>query len=433
MSRMVRDKKLDTKEARRKLTARGRPYYRGIGPQLHLGYRKLSGDAAGSWSLRNYAEGKYTNKKIGIADDLTNADGETVFDYWQAQDAARKAAAAFVKSSTGKTGPYTVDQAADDYQAFLEDGGRDKAAIRDATTRIDAFIRPTLGSFEVAALEATQLRRWLAKLANAAPRLRTAPDKKQKYREVSDDEDAVRQRKATANRILTTLKAMLNRAYIDEMVTSNKAWGRRVVPFEGTDAARQRYLEIEEVKRLVNACDADFRMLVQAALQTGARVGQIKNMKVKDFIPDTGTIDFRSKKGRGKEKSFSCLLSDEGILFFKQVCLGRARGDLMFTKADGTAWGDKDHVRPMKEACKGAKIKPAIGIHQLRHTWATHALNNGTPRIVVAKNLGHSDTRMVDKHYGHIKETYIKEALRAGAPKFGFKPDPKVVSLAGRG
>jgi hypothetical protein len=54
---------------------------------------------------------------------------------------------------------------------------------------------------------------------------------------------------------------------------------------------------------------------------------------------------------------------------------------------------------------------------------------NGVPLLVVAKNLGHSDTRMVELHYGHLAPSYISDAIHAGAPKFGFKPEKRVVSL----
>jgi hypothetical protein len=33
---------------------------------------------------------------------------------------------------------------------------------------------------------------------------------------------------------------------------------------------------------------------------------------------------------------------------------------------------------------------------------------------------------MVEKHYGHLAPSYIADAIRAGAPRFGFKPDPKL-------
>lgn len=83
----------------------------------------------------------------------------------------------------------------------------------------------------------------------------------------------------------------------------------------------------------------------------------------------------------------------------------------------------------MREANERAKLKPSISFHGLRHTWASRAVMNGVPLMVVAKNLGHTDTRMVEKHYGHLAPGYIVDAIRAGAPKFGIKPDNKVVPL----
>jgi hypothetical protein len=54
---------------------------------------------------------------------------------------------------------------------------------------------------------------------------------------------------------------------------------------------------------------------------------------------------------------------------------------------------------------------------------------NGVPLLIVAKNLGHSDTRMVERHYGHMSPSHIADAIRAGAPRFGFKTNRKVVTL----
>ena len=43
----------------------------------------------------------------------------------------------------------------------------------------------------------------------------------------------------------------------------------------------------------------------------------------------------------------------------------------------------------------------------------------GVPTLVVANNLGHADTRMVEKHYGHLTTSWLDEAIMAGAPRFG--------------
>ena len=76
-----------------------------------------------------------------------------------------------------------------------------------------------------------------------------------------------------------------------------------------------------------------------------------------------------------------------------------------------------------------AKIDPPINFHGLRHTWASHAVMNGVPLMVVAKNLGHTDTRMVEKHYGHLAPSFVADAIRAGAPRFGQAPIENVKAI----
>jgi len=56
---------------------------------------------------------------------------------------------------------------------------------------------------------------------------------------------------------------------------------------------------------------------------------------------------------------------------------------------------------------------------------------NGAPLMVVAKNLGHADTRMVEKHYGHLAPSFVADAIRAAAPSFGFKIERNVASIIG--
>jgi integrase len=83
----------------------------------------------------------------------------------------------------------------------------------------------------------------------------------------------------------------------------------------------------------------------------------------------------------------------------------------------------------MYAASEHARITPPVSFHVLRHTWASLAVMNGVPLLVVAKVLGHSDTRMVERHYGHLAPSYIAEAIRAGAPRFGVSESNKVQSL----
>jgi hypothetical protein len=48
--------------------------------------------------------------------------------------------------------------------------------------------------------------------------------------------------------------------------------------------------------------------------------------------------------------------------------------------------------------------------------------NERVPLLVVAKNLGHRDTKMCEAHYAHLAPSYEIDQIRKGAPQFGFKP-----------
>lgn len=413
MARTVRHSDLENRTARARLRARGKPYWRVLEPGLlHLGYRRTRG-GSGKWVLRHYVGSQtYSTETIATADDLSDADGVAILNFAQAQKLARERMVSRAHTAVGKTGPLTVSGALDSYLEFLD---ANRKSGGDARYRDRAFIQPKLGDIEVDALTSDKLRRWHAALAKEAPRLRTKKGKEQKHRELGTDDELLRRRKASANRTLTVLKAALNRAWRDGKVVSDGAW-RRVEPFENVDAARVRYLTVVEAKRLINAADPDFRNLVQGALQTGARYGELTRLTVSDFNTDSGTVAIRvTKAGRARH----VVLTSEGIKFFRQLCAGRAGDESMFLKTSGVPWGKSHQKRPMADANTRAKIKPPINFHGLRHTWASLSTMAGVPLLVIAKNLGHSDTRMVEKHYGHLAPSYIADAIREGAPRFG--------------
>jgi integrase len=74
----------------------------------------------------------------------------------------------------------------------------------------------------------------------------------------------------------------------------------------------------------------------------------------------------------------------------------RRRGDAVPSGRRGV--GHVAPLRPIEAASERAKISPTVNFHCLRHTWASHAVMNGVSLMVVARNLGHVDTRMVEKH-----------------------------------
>jgi integrase len=425
MARTVRDSALETRTARARLKPRAWAYWRALEPGLHVGYYKPL-DGTGRWvrRCRDSESKRYQQNPLGIADDFSDPDGRAILNFAQA---VRKARAH--RTAQAQAG-YTVGDAMNAYLAHLEADGRTPDAIRDARYRDQAFIRPRLGALELGKLTADRLRRWFHELAKAPPRLRTVCGAAQKHREI-EGEDAARARRASANRTWTVLRAALNRAFEEDKIDSEKAW-RKVKPFRGVERARARYLTLAEAVRLDNAIDPDLRPLWRGALHTGARYGQLAELKVADFNSDAGTLTLRSRKGDGTVKTFHAHLTTDAQRFFAGLCAGRAGDSLIFLRPDGSPWRKSHQARPLREASARAAIKPPATFHTARHTFASHAVMNGVPLMVVAQALGHADTRMVERVYGHLAPSFVAEAIRRGAPKFAFKPDRKVVPLAAK-
>ena len=86
MARRLRDKNIETREARCKLKPSPTPYWRAIGRGLHLGYRK--GKTGGVWVVRKFVGDradttyKYDVRTIAQADDREDANGDTIIDFW---------------------------------------------------------------------------------------------------------------------------------------------------------------------------------------------------------------------------------------------------------------------------------------------------------------------------------------------------------------
>jgi integrase len=417
LPRTLRDSNLGTREARLRLKVRGKPYWRLLEPGRHLGYRRLA-NQSGTWCLRRYAGSQsYVIESLkAVADDYGSADGVTVMTFAQAQRAA-------LDRKPKPAGPLTVRQAVEDYLEFLE---HHRKSADDARVRAEALILPQLGDIAVAELTTERLRKWLNHLA-ATPRRLRAPKGRVRHDAPSSDPDVQRRRRVTANRVLTTLRAALSRAFREGKVPSDSAW-RRVEPFRGTDQARLRFLSAEECTRLVNAAQGDFRRLVQAALWTGCRFGELANLVASDFHADSGTLLIRTSKA-GKPRRV--WLNIEAQQSFARWCLGRNGSDLLLPRDDGLPWGRGQQQEPMRAACAAARIVPPIPFHALRHTHASHLAMRGTPLAVIAEQLGHRDLRMTSR-YSHLAKSYVGDTIRANALTLGVEPDDSVVPLAVR-
>jgi integrase len=415
MARRLRDSKLDSREARAKLKVRGKPYWRLIEGGLHLGYRRLS-KRPGTWCVRKYVgQQRYAIEALaGVADDYSEADGVTVLSFAMAQRLA-------LDHKPKVDGPLTVGRAVESYLEFLT---AHRKSSRDARYRFEALIRPQLGNVLVHELTKQQLEKWRDGLAAMPRRLRTPKGEQPRHAPPDDSDEGKRKRRVSANRVLITLKAALNMAFTNEFVSSDTAW-RRARKFKGVDVERERFLSTNEIRRLLNACQGNFRKLVQAALATACRYGELISLLVKDYQPDSGTLLIRTSKA-GKPRVV--WLTAEAQQLFARWCAGKRGDELLLPRDDGAPWLAGHQFERMREACRHAGITPPVSFHTLRHTHASHLASKGVPTAVIAEQLGHADERMA-KRYAHLSESYAGKTIRENALVMDTESDDMVVSL----
>ena len=433
MPRMVKDARLENRTSRLKLPTQHAVHWKAIDAGRHLGYRR--GKRKPSWVARfRTDEGKYLQEFIGLTDDVQDADGSTVLTFSQAQEKARTWFAAQANGDPSllhdDDAPETVADVIENYLEWHKHHRKNYSAVRYSA---DAHILPALGRIKVADFAdphkakaiARRIRRFQQDLATKPARLRTRPGEKQKYRPAPDTPEKERARKATANKVLTMLKAALNQAYNHGDITSDAAW-KQVKPFREVDAPKIRFLSGDEVVRLVTACTPDFRPLVQGAVLSGCRYGELCRLTVSDFNEQAASLFIAESKSG---KSRTVYLTDEGVSFFEQQTAGKLGDELIFTRADGEPWKKSHQARPMRDACARAKITPAISFHILRHCYGSRLAMQGVSMKVIADQLGHSDTRITEKHYAHLSRDHVADTVRNAFGTLGVVEEPKVVSL----
>jgi integrase len=380
--------RLSTREARKKLASRDKPYFHELRRGLAVGYRK--GTGGGSWVLREFnpkagkeGRGGYVQRRLGVADDELAADGVSVLSW---QDVTNVAAGQ-QRPTVTKPRKLTLTEAAETYFDT-----RTATNPHDRHTWARFISTASLARVPVSEITTGDLERWLAA---------QVPQ--------TEDRDKRRAAQATANRRWSVLRAILNSAFRKDpaRVPSDGAW-RRVRPFSKTDMPRTRTLTTEECKRLLSKLEEPLHAMARGALYTGLRLGEIEALQAGDVRPDS--VRVRNSKS-GKPRTVP--LNGEGAEFFSGLVKDKAREDLVFDRMTRMAVS-----REMKAACEGAEISPPAVFHDLRRTYGSLLLNEHVASDAIQELLGHADLRMTRRAYAHIAEATLQNAV-CKLPSFG--------------
>lgn len=211
---------------------------------------------------------------------------------------------------------------------------------------------------------------------------------------------------STVNRELDVLRRMFSLAVAWGLITSNPV--SQVKRFKVSNS-NLRILSEEEFTRLYNSASSHLKPILLTAVHTGMRKGEILNLKWEDINLERGYILVRdSKNYESRAIPISQILKDELLKLKKQ-----STGEFVFTYKGKPIGAIK---RAFSAALRRSGIRHCR-FHDLRHTFATCLVMEGTDIASVQELMGHKDIRMT-KRYSHPTPEHKRNAVE----KVKFSP-----------
>lgn len=196
---------------------------------------------------------------------------------------------------------------------------------------------------------------------------------------------------ATVNRELSFLKSVLYAAEYDQVIVSNPIRGRRVKKFKENNSREKKILDMNlddaAQARLIDCANGDLEIILEIALLTGMRQGEILKMKWKDVDFRLGEIRIPEENAKSKRERF---IPMDGEIVAALDSIERKSEYVFFNPETGKHI--MDVRRSFKAVLKAAKIE-GLRFHDLRHLAASR-LVKVTDVVTASKILGHSSLDM---------------------------------------
>jgi len=165
-------------------------------------------------------------------------------------------------------------------------------------------------------------------------------------------------------------------------------------------------LSKSEVKAILDATtNLKHRTLLSLVYSAGLRIGEALNIRPDDIDTQRGLIHIRSAKGR---KDRYTLLSPSLIPLLESYINHYKPTYYLFEGRSGEAYTQVSARQVLKKSMRLAEIKKYATLHTLRHSFATHLLENGTDIRYIQELLGHNSpkTTMI---YTHVSSTSLNQ------------------------
>ena len=163
-------------------------------------------------------------------------------------------------------------------------------------------------------------------------------------------------------------------------------------------------LNKNEIKKIINSLsNLKHQTILSITYSAGLRVSEVVNIKLKDIDRERMLIHIRSGKGyKDRYTILSQKVMDKIELYISAYNIENDGESWLFPGRDKSKHLTTRSVqRIFKKGCRKAKIKKNVSVHSLRHSFATHLLEQGVDLRYIQELLGHSSTKTTEI-YTHV-------------------------------
>lgn len=212
---------------------------------------------------------------------------------------------------------------------------------------------------------------------------------------------------------LTVLKSYYNFLTKEGLIKNNPANSIKMPKIE---KKLPNYLTIEEVNKLLDIrlekpTDYRNKAMLELLYATGMRISELTNLKLSqiDFDDDIVRVLGKGKKERIIPLNDIAIQAlKEYISDYRPFLLKLNTSEYIFINNFGNKISRQGFFKILKKLCVKAEINKEISPHTLRHSFATHLLNNGADLRIIQELLGHENL-VTTEIYAHLQNQKIKD------------------------
>lgn len=165
-------------------------------------------------------------------------------------------------------------------------------------------------------------------------------------------------------------------------------------------------LTVDEIRKIINSItNLKHRAIISTIYSCGLRISEAVNLKINDIDSSAMTVKIVNAKGRNDR---IVMLSEKLLSLLREYFKEYKPKIYLFEGQKGEQYSTRSIQQLFNNAVKKVGIKKKVTVHSLRHSFASHLLDNGTDIRFIQELLGHKHLSTT-QIYIHINPASVKK------------------------